>query len=1002
MPGLVAPVGPTRACVAPHDRNDRKLSRLLRVPHKPRFRDNRDDPRNLLNSLLPPPRYDLTGVNPDFPDCATWTTHQNGYVEALDGWGQTGGINGYLPLVTVPGHPMRCIGRYGGTNMRRPALACQGIRLRHPRAKVAQLVVPLAVVVWTVAAHWSAAQTPGWQQIIKNPATTLRTLAPKGQAEPISEEVWIGSEEAGAAGSAWVESTDSEGEPVASPKKSPHSSSLSTTPGRTDFAPHILRIRVPQSSSAGKTPTEDAASAPQSSIRPVAKAKLSHSARDVLRIKIPRLRTDGETPPSDEASELQVVSKPEVKSKPDARISLGAKTPQKSSTLLQRPTAPISGADKSKRTGISNLPIISNFATAILSIRAPKPNPDGKEPNRDGADKSRLASKPVVKSKPDARIKLGAKQQPNTSVRIERSEKPGHQSSEPKATGVLGISKISDFASKLMGLRARKPQTDAKKSAPVGAKKSQLASKSKTPSESKATATPGAEPEAKTEPKARLTLAAKPPQTQSATSQRPKEAEEPAESEVKSAKAGETDDALFHTTSTPAKPAGLVFQPKSESDAVGDALGAKPSSEASPRQSSQPTGRPAASAPRITRHLTAREQASHTTWEDLTASLFPEGPPPVKEQQPKDQEAGVSTASDHEATPSGGATASHEPKASAKSTPSIASKLSNVPKPARKPTSSAKAAPSEKPTLVEKLLSSRMLASRDKPSTPKKPDATAKLDATVKLDATAKPDATVKSDTKAKSDGIAKIDAMAKPDATERSDRSPVNVVRTKGIRQVVLRMKLAELDPSAAPKSSILDLALPKNKPLLRSLLKANDQPIVLDSLDRKQMESELDRLEARGAVHVRSEPTLVTASGRAARFMPTAGPSGTSSGDEPVAVTLLPVLADESRIQLKVMSGNAHTGIVRMRLGQTAVIDVSPADPFPPAPTSQLSSLGRILGIKEKAPSGRRLVVLVTPELTRPAARSGGSESVAGHDAAGADDDEIRVAERPGTTIR
>ncbi|NQT11099.1 MAG: hypothetical protein HQ582_00020 [Planctomycetes bacterium] len=918
--------------------------------------------------------------------------------------------------------------------MRRPALACQGIRLRHPRAKVAQLVVPLAVVVWTVAAHWSAAQTPGWQQIIKNPATTLRTLAPKGQAESISEEVWIGSEEADAAGSTWVETTDSEREPVASPKKSPQSSSLSTTPGKTDFAPHILRIRVPQSTSAGKTPTEDAASAPQTSIRPVAKAKpetritlgampppdnsvlvqrwqdpeqeperpkgstlfgmpkLSHSAKDVLRIQVPRLRKDGETPPSDEASELQVVSKPEVKSKPDARISLGAKTPQKTSTLLQRPTVPSSGAEKSKRTGISNLPIISNFATAILSIRAPKPNPDGKEPKRNGADKSRLASKPVVKSKPDARIKLGAKQQPETSVRIERSEKPGHQSEEPKATGLLGISKVTDFASKLMGLRARKPRTDAKKPAPARAEKSQLASKPKTPTESKATAKPGAKPEAKTEPKARLTLAAKPPQTQSATSQRPKEAEEPAESEVKSAKAGETDDALFHTTSTPAKPAGLIFQPKSESDSVGDALGAKPSSEASPRQSSQPTGRPAASAPRITRHLTAQEQASHTTWEDLTASLFPEGPPPTK-QQPKEQEPGVSTASDHEATPSGGATASHEPKASVKSKPSIASKLSNVPKPARKPTSSAKPAPSEKPTLVEKLSSSRMLASRNKPSSPRKPDATAK------------PDATVKSDTKAKSDGIAKIDAMAKSDATEKSeraDKSPVNVVRTKRIRQVVLRMKLAELDPSAAPKSSILDLALPKNKPLLSSLLKANanDQPIVLDSLNRKQMESELDQLEARGAVHIRSEPTLVTVSGRAARFMPTAGPSGTSSGNEPVAVTLLPVLADESRIQLKVTSGNAHTEIVRMRLGQTAVIDVSPADPFAPAPTSQLSSLARILGMKEKAPSGRRLVVLVTPELTRPA-QSGSSDLAADHEVT-ASDDEIRVAERPGTTSR
>jgi len=223
----------------------------------------------------------------------------------------------------------------------------------------------------------------------------------------------------------------------------------------------------------------------------------------------------------------------------------------------------------------------------------------------------------------------------------------------------------------------------------------------------------------------------------------------------------------------------------------------------------------------------------------------------------------------------------------------------------------------------------------------------------------------------------------------------PAKVAVAPGVPQVMLRVKLAELDRSAGSHWSIPGLKFSAQPPLLGSLLRAETGPgaIVLDSLDVDEIESDLESLKQRGAVRVRSEPTVVTASGRAARLVLGGGTqSAAGSGERAsaeaagfhAAVTLLPLVTSEGHIRLKVtseLSGpvseksadgapasttRADTTHVEMRAGQTLAIGGLRHDEEKEEEHARdLTSIARILGIRKKSPKRADLVILVTPEL-------------------------------------
>jgi len=260
-----------------------------------------------------------------------------------------------------------------------------------------------------------------------------------------------------------------------------------------------------------------------------------------------------------------------------------------------------------------------------------------------------------------------------------------------------------------------------------------------------------------------------------------------------------------------------------------------------------------------------------------------------------------------------------------------------------------------------------------------------------------------------------------------RPDAPPDNIAQTPGVRHVVLRMKLAELNRAADRQWGLLEFY--RDPSLLRSLLRAEagQGAVVLDSPDTKKMESELEALTKRGTVRIRSEPTLITRSGQVATFLAdgNAAESVTESGNEPsggdlrVAVTVLPVVTDEDHIRLRVtskLSGSdspsngsgehspttqISTTEVRMRAGQTLAIGGLRHDSAKGGHQQHLPSLGQILGIGATDRPESGLIVLVTPELAEPA-QPEAAASVADRDQTKAAEGEVRWPESRRTADR
>ncbi len=233
-----------------------------------------------------------------------------------------------------------------------------------------------------------------------------------------------------------------------------------------------------------------------------------------------------------------------------------------------------------------------------------------------------------------------------------------------------------------------------------------------------------------------------------------------------------------------------------------------------------------------------------------------------------------------------------------------------------------------------------------------------------------------------------------------------VRVIPNPDVRQVALHVKIAELKSSFAGKLDI-DQGLESSRdwPLLRALSKAEAgaNAIVLTDLDVEHVESGLHWLQRQDVVRILSRPTLVTLSGQPATVVAGDQTGPLASGDTRrasgattglrAALTLLPVVTDNGQIHLEVVSelrgrdpkagvdeGSAlhareMTTKVQLRQGQTLVIGFPMHDTANDAAGGLLPAVAQMLDFKKASRGQAKLVVLVTPELIRPAgsARTG-----------------------------
>ncbi len=234
-----------------------------------------------------------------------------------------------------------------------------------------------------------------------------------------------------------------------------------------------------------------------------------------------------------------------------------------------------------------------------------------------------------------------------------------------------------------------------------------------------------------------------------------------------------------------------------------------------------------------------------------------------------------------------------------------------------------------------------------------------------------------------------------------------INMLRIPGPQQVALRVKIAELNRSAARGAGV-DLeaqfkSSSKNGSgiFLETMLNAakGNAPALLTELDGDDINIGLRWLEERGVVRLLSEPTLVTLSGRPATFVAggefavptTVGVSGVAAVTTDfrafgAIISFLPVVLDKDRIRLQVspefsqinsnlaventpgLDVRAVTTTVEMREGQTLAIAGLLDDSMTANRTGDIPLISHLLGRRDVHRNETELIILVTPELVHP----------------------------------
>ncbi|MEX2175683.1 MAG: pilus assembly protein N-terminal domain-containing protein [Pirellulaceae bacterium] len=234
-----------------------------------------------------------------------------------------------------------------------------------------------------------------------------------------------------------------------------------------------------------------------------------------------------------------------------------------------------------------------------------------------------------------------------------------------------------------------------------------------------------------------------------------------------------------------------------------------------------------------------------------------------------------------------------------------------------------------------------------------------------------------------------------------------INMLRVPGVQQVALRVKIAELNRSAARGFGVnlqtnLDFgdAVHGSQLLLSSLLNSQTGGTsVIADISGDDASIGVRYLQQHGVIRLLSEPTLVTLSGKPATFVaggefavPTVvGSVGLSAVTTEfrafgAIISFLPTVVDKDRIRLQVapefsqinsqltvggtpgLNVRSATTTVEMREGQTLAIAGLLEDNYTATSIGDLPLLAKIFGRRNASRNETELIILVTPELVHP----------------------------------
>ena len=233
-----------------------------------------------------------------------------------------------------------------------------------------------------------------------------------------------------------------------------------------------------------------------------------------------------------------------------------------------------------------------------------------------------------------------------------------------------------------------------------------------------------------------------------------------------------------------------------------------------------------------------------------------------------------------------------------------------------------------------------------------------------------------------------------------------INMLRVPGVQQVALKVKIAELNRTAARSFGVGlrtnvnwgDLAN-GTKLFVGTLITPTSGSSVLANISGDDVTLGLSYLQEHGVARLLSEPTLVTLSGRPATFVaggefavPTiVGSVGLNAVTTDfrafgAIISFLPTVVDKDRVRLQVspefsqinaglsvggtpgLNVRMATTTVEMREGQTLAIAGLLEDNFKATTAGDIPFLAKLLGRRSASRNETELIILVTPELMQP----------------------------------
>ncbi|WP_254510749.1 type II and III secretion system protein family protein [Anatilimnocola floriformis] len=241
--------------------------------------------------------------------------------------------------------------------------------------------------------------------------------------------------------------------------------------------------------------------------------------------------------------------------------------------------------------------------------------------------------------------------------------------------------------------------------------------------------------------------------------------------------------------------------------------------------------------------------------------------------------------------------------------------------------------------------------------------------------------------------------------SSQRSRLQVINMIRVPGVQQVALRVKIAEMNRSAARGFGV-DVKGHINftdntdgsQMFLQSMLNvaAGAGPALLTQVDGDDIQLGVRYLQSHGIIRLLSEPTLVTMSGTPATFIaggefavPTiVGSAGLNAVTTDfrafgAIISFMPTVIDKDRIRLQVspefsqinsaltvggtpgLKVRAATTTVEMREGQTLAIAGLLEDNMNGTNVGDLPFLSRVFGRRDMSRNETELLILVAPEL-------------------------------------